>query len=297
MDLRNGAALSTRLLRVAGAALGLGLSAWVVVGSSTAAFADSQPYELYCPGTPVGNIALNNATTTGSLSPASPSSGQQFQVTNYQTTVNIPSSLVSAAAALGNTAIAGSAQTTINVTGATPASIKSPTLSFSVPIPSTVPAAGLTLQLPNPAGSIGPFTASGGAITVTQASQASLTLTVSGNPLALNCTAYANNTVATGITSSTPTGSAISPQITTGSASGAGGGGSTSTTAATTATTAAPSTSPGSSLATTGAGPGVMLLAGLGLSGLVMAGALMAGTRARAWAAASARGPSQRRGR
>ena len=286
MDLRN-RPLSTRTLRAAGAAVGLGLAGWVVVGAAPSAFADSQPYELYCPGTPVGNIALNNATTSGTITPASPASGAQFNVTNYQTVVNVPASLVSAAAALGNTAISGSATATINATGATPPSIKTPTLNFSAPIPNPPPSAGLTLQLPSPAGSIGPFTASGGAITVTQASQASLTLIVSGNPLSLNCTAYANNTVPTGITTSTPSGSAISPTI----ASSSSTGGSTPTTAATTATTQAPATSPGSSLATTGAGPGIQLLAELGAGGLVLAGLLTLVARRRIALAEPRTGP------
>ena len=38
--------------------------------SATPAFADSSAYELYCPGTPVGNIALNGVVTTGTITPA-----------------------------------------------------------------------------------------------------------------------------------------------------------------------------------------------------------------------------------
>src|SRR5580692_3624728 len=64
------------------------------------AFADSAPYELFCPGTPVGDIALNGVITTGTLSPAAPASGSTFNLTNYQSTVVIPSAIVAAAAAL-----------------------------------------------------------------------------------------------------------------------------------------------------------------------------------------------------
>ena len=89
--------------------------------SATPAFADSSPYELYCPGTPVGNIVLNDVVTTGTITPASPASGAQFNLTNYQSTVVLPSSIVSAAAALGNSAITGSATLKVDATGATPA--------------------------------------------------------------------------------------------------------------------------------------------------------------------------------
>ena len=63
------------------------------------------PYELFCPQTPVGDIVLNEVTTTATLSPPDPSPGQQFSVTNYQSQVPLPASIASAAAALGNTSI------------------------------------------------------------------------------------------------------------------------------------------------------------------------------------------------
>ena len=47
-------------------------------------------YELYCPSTPVGNIVLNGAVTSATLSPANPTAGQAFSVTGYQTVVNLP---------------------------------------------------------------------------------------------------------------------------------------------------------------------------------------------------------------
>ena len=79
------------------------------------------PYELYCPGTPVGNIVLNNVATTGTITPADPTPGEQFNLTGYQNTLTIPSSIASAAAALGNSAITGTATATVNANGATPA--------------------------------------------------------------------------------------------------------------------------------------------------------------------------------
>ena len=250
----------------------------------------SSPYELYCPGTPVGDIALNDVVTTGTITPASPAPGSTFNLTNYQTTVAIPASLVSAAAALGNTAIQGSAVETVDAVGATPASLAGPSLSFNVPIPSSVPSSGLQLQLPSPATSIGPFTASSQTVTLSQDSSASLTLVVSGAPLTLTCTAYANDSVPTGITTSAPSGEPISPLIattgtttTTTTTTSPSSSTTTSTTRAsssTTSTTAVHTASTSSSvpsvssgqLAFTGSGPGLRWLAAVGAV-LVLGGA------------------------
>ena len=192
-------------------------------------------YELYCPGTPVGNVVLNDVTTTAAITPSSPNSGDTFNVTNYQTIANVPTSLASAALALGNTTLSGSATTQLDVTGATPATLSSGTINFSVPLVNPLPPDGITLDLPDPAGTLGPFTATSSTITVDEDTSASLTLEVSGNPLALTCTSYANNSVPTGITTSTPTGSPINPVI-------AVAGGTTTTT--TPPTTTPPTTTP-----------------------------------------------------
>ena len=171
------------------------------------------PYELYCPGTPVGNIALNNATTTATLSPADPSAGSQFNVTGYQTTVDLPSSIASAAAALGNSTLSGTATTSIDASGATPSSISTGTMSFDVPIPSPVPPSGLALVVPASPTTIGPFTASGGGIIVTQDAAIQLSLEVSGSTLNLSCKAYPNNLEPTGIVTSSPVGAVTAPVI------------------------------------------------------------------------------------
>ena len=215
-------------------------SLMLVVASieSGQASADSTPYELFCPGTPVGNIALNDVVTTGAITPADPASGTQFNVTNYQTTVNIPSSIASAAAALGNTSIEGQATVKLVAVGASPAMLSTPDLSFSVPLPSPIPASGVSLELPSPSATVGPFTATGGPITISQSQSTSLTLVVSGNNLNLSCTAYPNNEVMTGITTETPAASPISPQVATASGTG-------------TSTTTGPSTTePGTDLTT-----------------------------------------------
>ncbi len=243
------------------------------------AFADSSAYELYCPGTPVGDIVLNNVVTTGTITPASPASGAQFNLTNYQSTVSLPSSIVSAAAALGNSAIVGSATLKVDATGATPASVAAPAITINSPIPSPVPSTGLSLTLPSTAGSVGPFTASGGTISLTVDPAVGLSLNVSGSTLTLTCTPYPNNSAATGIVSAAPTASKASPVIATTSA-----GTAPPTTAApvATPTTAAPVATPttaapaASNLATTGPGPHLWLVAVIGFIVLYLGSVVLA---------------------
>ncbi len=172
------------------------------------------PYELYCPGTPVGNIALNGVTTTASI-PTGLSAGQTFNASNFQTQVTIPSSIASAAAALGNTAISGTAVVKVDASGATPATISAGDIAINVPLPSPIPSTGITLNLPSTPGTVGPFTATGDAITLTLDPVVQLTLVVSGSDLGLTCKPYTNNSASTGITSSAPPGSPISPVIAT----------------------------------------------------------------------------------
>jgi len=236
------------------------------------------PYELFCPQTPVGDIALNDAVTSGTVTPSSVTAGSTFNVTGYQTVVNLPASIVTAAAALGNSSIAGTATAQVDATGATPATTSVGPLDISVPIPSPVPDAGVSLSLPSAPQSVGPFTATTAAITIQEDSAASLTLDVSGSMLSLTCNAYPNNSVATGITTSTPPGSPIAPVIaianggsqatttvppvtttTKAPATGAGGGNGGNTTLATT-----PVTAPSTALAFTGPGPGVGMLGVVG---------------------------------
>jgi hypothetical protein len=216
----------------------LGAAIVVSVAGQSAASAQpvSGPYELYCPGTPVGNIALNDVVTTGTLSPSDPSAGQTFSLTGYQTTVTLPSAIVSAAAALGNSAIVGTASTTVDVIGATPATTPVGPIDINAPIPSPVPGNGLELALPSTPDTLGPFTATSSAITIEEDPSASLSLDVSGSTLNLTCDAYPNNSAATGIVSGAPGGSPITPVIAEG-----GGGSNTTTTTQGTSTTTTPS--------------------------------------------------------
>jgi hypothetical protein len=231
-------------------------------------------YELYCPGTPVGDVVLNGAVTTATLSPAAPTSGSTFNLTNYQTVVNLPASLASAASAVSPT-LAGSATAQVDASGATPATTAVGPLDFNLPFPSPIPDAGVSLSLPSAPETVGPFTATSGAITMQEDSSASLSLTIAGSALALTCTAYPDNSVTpSGITTSAPTVPSIAPVI------AVAGGGSTSTTVPPTPTTTkAPATTPtsggggggatpvaakSSSLAFTGVGPGVGILGVIG---------------------------------
>lgn len=271
------------LLRGAAGSALLGAAMIGVIGGATggvtSAWAASTPYELYCPGTPVGNIALNGVTTSGTITPANPAVGSTFNITGYQNSVTIPAAIVTAAQALGNPSIQGSATAKLDATGATPAQVASPTLSFNQTIPSPIPSTGMTLTLPSSPSTVGPFTASSSNIAVTVDKSTSLSLVVTGNTLTLTCTAYANNTIPTsGIVQPPNTLPASAQPISPALASTTAGGGGA---AATPTTTAAPQTSPATSLATTGAGPGVWLLGELGLGTLALAGLLLLGDRTR----------------
>ena len=176
---------------------------------------ESGPYELYCPDTPIGNVTLNNATTSGTLSPADPASGQQFNLTGFQTQVPIPSSIASAAAALGNPTLAGTATQTVEAVGATPSSVTEGDMSFSVPLPQPVPTAGVTVTVPAAATTVGPFTATADPITLALSDQTALSLEISGSALDLTCTAYPNDSNPTGISIAPPPAQPTSPTIAT----------------------------------------------------------------------------------
>jgi hypothetical protein len=96
----------------------------------------------------VGNVVLNDVVTSGALSPLNPVSGEQFQLTNYQTTLAIPSSIASAAAALGNSDLSGTVTSQIDASGASPSSVPAGTATFDVPIPSPVPDQGVVIDSP-----------------------------------------------------------------------------------------------------------------------------------------------------
>jgi len=187
----------------------------VEVGSSSSpAFAESSPVEVFCPGTPVGNVVSNDVVLNGTLSPSEPAPGQQFDVTGFQAQVPTASSLLQEAASVGNIAWKGTLQEKIDVTGATPASVPTGAMAFAVPIPNPVPPAGITVDEPSPPATFGPFTASSDNIAVLLSQQFSLTFDDAGNELDLKCAWYPNDALPeSGITQDTPPGLPISPVI------------------------------------------------------------------------------------
>jgi hypothetical protein len=231
--------------------LGSAMVICVAMQASASAQAATGPYELYCPGTPVGNVVLNDVSTSGTITPPAPTSGQQFNLTGYQTVVSLPASLASAAAAVSST-LQGSATAQIDATGATPATLAVGPLDFNVPFPSPIPDTGVSLSLPSSPETVGPFTSTSNQITMQEDSSASLSLEVAGSALALTCTAYPNDSVTpSGITTSTPTAAPISPVIAVAGESPT----TTTTTGATTTTSGATTSTVAPSTTTTEGGP------------------------------------------
>lgn len=261
--------------RFVAAIIGLGAFAGVgtiaSLGLGGVAYADSQPYELVCPGTPVGTVVINDVVTTASVSPASPSSGQSFNVTNYQTKLTLVSQIAKAAVAIQPN-IQGTANSTLDVSGATPSTQAAPAVQINTAIPDQG-LNGVPLVLPTSPESIGPFTATGGTITISQDKTAQLVLEIGGNPLPTTCTAYPNNSNATGLATagSSISGTPMSPVIATTTA--AGNSGTTATTAAPATTTPPATAASNSPLAYTGAGPGLFLIGVFGV--FLLAGALV----------------------
>jgi len=175
-------------------------------------FALTGPYELYCPETPVGNIALNDVTTTASI-PTVLAVGQSFEASDFQTQLSLPASITAAAAALGNSAIVGTAVINVDAEGASPATVSAGDIAIDVPIPNPVPDNGLALNLPSPPGTVGPFTATGGGVTLSLDPTVQLTLVISGANLNLTCEPYPNDSASTGIVEGAPDASPISPVI------------------------------------------------------------------------------------
>jgi len=170
--------------------------------------------ELYCPGTPIGNVVMNSVVTSGTITPVRAASHHHFTVTGYQISVPFPQSFVAAAAALGNKAIRGTATTTLDASGATPSSVTRSSLHFATPIPNPLPE-DLIVHVPNRAKTIGVFTASGGKIAVSQDEHVTLRWLISGSRLNLACTSYPNNSAPTGITDAAPVANPIAPLIAT----------------------------------------------------------------------------------
>ncbi|MGH9030039.1 MAG: hypothetical protein ACRDV4_10565, partial [Acidimicrobiales bacterium] len=186
-------------------AAAIGTTAWIsFTSSATPAFANSQAYELYCPKTPVGNVVINGVMTTATITPANPAAGSQFSITNYQTTLTLNTTISKIAFDLQPN-VQGTANASVDASGATPATLAVPAININTPI-TDGGVNGVPLSLPASPETVGPFTASGGAITMTEADTASLTLLLNGEPLPTTCTAYPNNANPTGLISAAAAG-------------------------------------------------------------------------------------------
>ncbi len=201
---------------VAGFALLTLVTATVVsVASRTSASAQatSGAYELYCPGSSIGTVVLNDVITSATLSPVAPALGVSFTLTDYQTILNLPQSIAAAAASVQPN-LTGSFTAQIDASGATPSTTSVGPIDFNVTLPSPVPAEGVTLSFPSTAVTVGPFVATSANITIQEDSAASLTLTEPAGNLSLTCMAYPNDSVTpSGITTSAPTVRPIAPVI------------------------------------------------------------------------------------
>ena len=185
----------------------------VTLGVEGRAVADTSAYELYCPGSPVGNIAFNGVITTGSLSPSAPAKGESFSITDFQTTFSVPIPIVDATAALGNTTISGYIGSILDVSGAKPAKLtENESLSSTIPSTVTNP---LPVLAPSSPVVVGPLNATGSSVVVTV--NAHVTLAVSVTPgesgRKVRCLIYPNNATASGLDVKKPSGSPVAPVI------------------------------------------------------------------------------------
>jgi lysophospholipase L1-like esterase len=217
-------AVITRVALLGASALLLGasmLTASLIIGGETsAAFADTAPYELYCPGTPVGNIVLNDVVTTGTLSPANPS-GTFFSIAGFQVRLNLPADVVSALRAMGATALAGSYTTPL---GGTLTGTPAGPYTFDVPMPTSVPPSGVAVDIPPSPTSVpggleppetippdDPVPPSNASISI---GNPSFTFDLPGGPSTVTCNVFPDDTIATsGITTQTPTATTIAPVL------------------------------------------------------------------------------------
>ena len=140
---------------------------------------------------------LNDVVTTATVSPSNLSAGEQFDVTGYQTHIPLPAGLVSAAAGLGNSSFDGLAASAVDAYGATPDRASTGSMSFDVPIPATVPSTGLGVDFPSSPTTVGPFTASGGPVTIAGDQSTLVVAALSSKAFKMSCTAYPNDSVAT----------------------------------------------------------------------------------------------------
>ncbi|MGH9918320.1 MAG: hypothetical protein ACRD6W_05560, partial [Nitrososphaerales archaeon] len=199
------------------------------------------PYELYCPGTPVGDIAVNDVVTTGSIVPASLAAGDTFNLSDPQMQFTIPQGIAQQVEKLGLTTLSGDLyvfiaaigvqqppDTIINTFGTTSSGTVGALqaypgpgvvdLSFSVTLPSSIPSSGVQfVATPAPGTPTVSFMAAGGPIQVL-VEGADLDVTAFGDEFGLFCNPLANDSVPTGISPSQPESGYVIPEVATGDA-------------------------------------------------------------------------------
>ena len=139
------------------------------------------PYELVLPRDAGRCHRHQRRDHDGLVVTRQPGQGSQFDVTGYQATLELPSSIVSAAAALGGDEISGTATDSIDASNATPATISTGPLSFDlVSSSSGAPQRRCRWSFLVAGDDVGPFTASGGGIVVSQEAAVQLSIEISG---------------------------------------------------------------------------------------------------------------------
>lgn len=179
---------------------------------SGSAGADTSAFELFCTNTPIGNLVFNDVVISGTLTPSSPSPGEQFSLDNFQIQEPVPADIIQQASILGST-ISGTSTATIAATGATPTAMPTGSLGFSQPLPNPVPSAGGTLDVPTTPITVGPFTANSSNVSLALGSAITLTITQLGTSATIGCSTYPNDTLPAGSGQATPPGLPISPVI------------------------------------------------------------------------------------
>ena len=120
---------------------------------------------------------------------------------------------------LGLTSLDGSISSTVDATGATPASIPTGAVDFNVPIPNPIPSSGVTIDVPTPPPRSGPSRPRAATSPCRAGTETDVTFNV-GNGIGildLHCSSYPNNILPSGLTDNTtfPPGLPIAPVIAT----------------------------------------------------------------------------------
>lgn len=184
---------------------GVGLGAVLAPSAS----ANTAAYELFCPGSPLGTMVLNQTVTTGRLSPRSPVVGGSVSLRNGRTTFYLPTSIVAAMRALGVQSVTGTLGEALDIQGSSPAT-SNVSGTFNVAFPARLPTRGLRVRVPLGSMVI-PVVSRPVTVAVDQSS--TLTLMILGSPVAMSCANYPNNSLPAGLAGGSPGTGPISPVV------------------------------------------------------------------------------------